>query len=236
MNIEASYEARDLDPAIFDEEVLGIIRGYDGFNITIPFKDKILQYLDLDRGAAEIGAVNCVFDGKGYNTDWIGFIRSLQGIELIPPVMVIGAGGAARAIVYGLYRMGIHDLHLMNRTQSKAEELSQSYSKRFGMKIYVHPFSALERMIKRAGTLINATSVGLKGEHFNVTPETFSDVRVLFDVIYTKTPLQRLAVRQGIKVVMNGRSMLYHQAVENLRIWGILKEDHFHRIFEEVTS
>lgn len=234
--IKATYEAEGIEPENFDDEIHRILRKYNAFNVTIPFKNKILPYLTLDRDAKEMGAVNCVFDGKGYNTDWKGFVNSFEDIQIPSPITVIGAGGAARAVIYGLYRMGIKKITLLNRTVKRAQEFSQDFAMRFGIVIDVYPLSSIKPVVRETKTLINATSVGMRGERFDIAEDDLAGIEVLYDVIYLKTPLQTFAAQCGIDIVINGLSMFYHQAIENLRIWSILDENLFQRVFKKVMA
>lgn len=234
--IKATYEAVEIYPEEFEEKIHQILEEYDGFNVTIPYKERVLGFVKPGKNAEVIQAVNCVFEGVGYNTDWKGFVDSLEGVELGEPVLVVGAGGASRAILYGLHRMGKNRVILLNRTFERALKLAK-YFERFGLSFEVRGLNELREVLPKALSFINTTSVGLKGERFSIFPEDLSHLEVVYDVVYGGTPLQKMAEKAGVRHVIDGRPMLYFQAVENLKIWGLFRsEELFMRVFEEVAS
>ena len=125
LGIDASFEKIHLMPNAFHSFMN--VNELDGFNVTIPYKQSVIPFLDeLDESAQTIGAVNCVHDGKGYNTDWIGFTTAMEqnGISLNgKDCIILGSGGAARAIAFGLVKFGAKSISIKNRTQSKADKL-----------------------------------------------------------------------------------------------------------------
>ena len=125
LELDASFEKIHVTPNSLDSFINS--NKLDGFNVTIPHKLSIIPFLKgLDEAAKTIGAVNCVHNGKGYNTDWIGFLKAmkLNGVDLNGKnCTILGAGGAARAIAYGLVQADVNSILISNRTQAKADQL-----------------------------------------------------------------------------------------------------------------
>ena len=198
------------------------LRGMDirGASVTIPFKSEIMEYLDdLDEEALRIGAVNTVVNDKGrltgYNTDWQGLIRSLKEQTEIKgkTVVILGAGGTARAALYGIIREGGHPV-IVNRTTGKARELAQDWGCQY---------ASLENIGKiEADILINTTPVGM----FPHTDEKPVEDGVLarfpwvVDVIYNplKTRLLQAAQKAGCRT-LPGLEMFVYQGAEQIRLW-----------------
>lgn len=220
--INGVYLAFEVKPEDLKKAVLGFKAiGVRGINVTIPHKEAIMEYLDeIDPVAQEIGAVNTVKfeEGKaiGYNTDWIGFLRALK--MLLPSiegkrVLLLGAGGTARAVIYALlYERA--ELFLWNRTKEKALELVKRFNDR------LTAVNRPEEVIEKVSVIVNTTSVGLKEED----PEIFdysliTKEHVVFDVIYRETKLIKRAKEVGAKY-MDGLPMLLWQGIESFRIWN----------------
>jgi len=125
LELDASFEQIHVTPNSLDSFINS--NKLDGFNVTIPHKLSIIPFLKgLDEAAKTIGAVNCVHNGKGYNTDWIGFLKAMElnGVDLNgKDCTIFGAGGAARAIAYGLVQADVNSILISNRTQTKADQL-----------------------------------------------------------------------------------------------------------------
>lgn len=218
-----------LKKAIDGMKVLGI----SGFNVTIPHKVEILQYLDeIDEEAKIIGAVNTVVleDGKykGYNTDGQGFYESL--VELVGPtvtnkkVLLIGAGGAARAIYTTLVRRGIKRVDIANRSKERAEKLVHYCRKDANTNLY-----SLEEAHLLTGNydiLINTTSVGMS-PHIDAVPLSLEYVKeqtVVADIIYTplKTKWLQEAEKKGA-IPLNGVPMFINQGALAFEKWTQIK-------------
>jgi len=203
-------------------DAFGLI-GVKGFNVTHPFKEKIIPLLnDLADEAATLQSVNTVKltakGWKGYSTDGSGFIRSLAAASVLlrgKKVCIIGAGGAARAVALSLLKEGISELNICNRTRSRAEKLA-------GL---LEPFSAdaivnVVDAVIPCDILINATSVGMETNATPVPKETLPGCGLVIDIIYhpSQTPLLKHAAEQAIPF-MNGLDMLLYQGVEAFEIW-----------------
>lgn len=215
-----------------------------GFNITIPFKNEVIRYIDeVSREAALVGAVNTVknINGKlyGYNTDVPGFIRSFKeesGMDLRGKrVALLGAGGAARAIAIGLAFEGVSRIFIINRTYEKAAEIAEIINSNLLPIAEYHSTTSVkaEKIIKEADIIINATSIGMYPDMDKTPldlPFKFLPRQVLYDVIYNpgRTKFLEEGEKQGIKVV-NGLGMLIYQGIEAYEIWMGVK------VLDEIT-
>ncbi len=233
MGIDATYQDIVLKPAQFDGEVDDYIASYDGLNVTVPFKEQILGHVAPVEDALKIHAVNCVFHGNGYNTDWLGFYNSLRSKSVRDPILLLGAGGVSRAILYALCKMGHKEIHLCNRTMEKALQVKEDFSQE--CEIIVESFENLKGVLKGMKTFINGTSIGMFGESFDLSIDDLSHLSLVYDVVYNYTPLQEMAKKVGI-VCVDGKAFWFHQAVENLRIWGIYEEKIFTDCFEQIVG
>lgn len=230
LNIPAVYLAYAVAPEQLPQAVAGMrAMGFIGFNVTIPHKVAIIDLLDeLDETALEIGAVNTVVqrDGKliGYNTDGIGYLRSLQeetNVDLTgKTVTLLGAGGAARAVATTLAKAGIAKLVIANRTVSKAEELAAMTSKwttteAIGME-------NIADTICHTQLLVNTTSLGMS-PNIDASPiatELLHSKLLVSDLIYRprETKLLQAASAVGAQT-HGGLGMLLHQAAVAVEHW-----------------
>ena len=215
---------RDLERAIRTLPALGFV----GVNITLPHKEAVLDIADLvtDR-ATMIGAANTLIfrkDGKIHadNTDGYGFIENLRAgapawLPRSGPAAVLGAGGAARAILYSLLDAGVPEILLANRTRVRAEKLASD----FGHRITVFDWVQAGNMIDEATLVVNTTSLGMIGKpEMRVPLDGLSPDMVVTDLVYTplKTRLLLEAESAGCTVV-DGLGMLLHQAVPGFERW-----------------
>jgi shikimate dehydrogenase len=198
------------------------LRGMDirGASVTIPFKTEIMDYLDdVDEEALRIGAVNTIVnnDGRltGHNTDWRGLIHSLKERMEIngKRVIILGAGGTARAALYGIVREGGRPV-VVNRTRGKGMTLAQDWG---------CPFCAFDELDKiEADVLINTTSVGMipHRDDSPVAGQILKRFSWVMDVIYNpvKTTLLKTAEEAGCRTI-SGVEMLVHQGAEQLALW-----------------
>jgi len=212
-----------------------------GVNITFPYKEKVIEFLDeVEESARRIGAVNTIVNNKGiltgYNTDVAGFKKSLQdnGKFVIEEkkAVVLGAGGAARAVTYSLLEEGIKEINIFNRTLVKAEKIKQDFSPLFpGSSINIFSFEQkdLKDKIKEANLLVNATSIGMASQ-LNNTPlpdeKLFHPDFLVYDLIYrpVKTLFLEQAERAGAKII-NGLPMLVYQGIESFYLWTGFKPE-----------
>jgi shikimate dehydrogenase len=202
--------------------------GFVGLNVTIPYKEKVLEIADLvsDR-ATLIGAANTLIfqaDGRIHadNTDGYGFIENLrqQAPDWQPgagPATVLGAGGAARAVISALLDAGVPEIRLSNRTRPRAETLRAD----FGNRVTVHDWVQAGNIIEDCATVVNTTSLGMSGKpELRVPLDAITEGMLVTDLVYTplETRLLREAREQGAQVV-DGLGMLLHQAVPGFERW-----------------
>ena len=230
LNMDCAYVAFDVNPndlksAIEGAESLNI----KGFNVTIPHKVDVMQYLDeLDEVARLIGAVNTIdFKNlKGYNTDGIGAVKAIEEVTSIKNknVVVAGAGGASRAISFYIAKYGAESLTILNRNEAKAESLASdvSYSGLIGEVAY-DSINAIGNYMEGADVLIDTTPLGM---HPNISDEPIvkadmmDEDLVVFDAVYNpnETVLIKEAIKANAKPVY-GIKMLLYQGAESFKIW-----------------
>lgn len=200
-----------------------------GANITAPHKINIKQYMDdLTEEAALTGAVNTIYkkNGRiiGHNTDGLGLLRSLRENNVHPTnkkIVILGAGGAARAIVFTLALTDPKEIVIRNRTATRAEKLVREAQKKTGATCNAGGLETIETALKDADVLINCTSVGMKGnEGTLVTSEMMHPTLTVVDVVYNplKTRLLKEAEMAGCTAI-TGIGMLVHQAAAGFEIW-----------------
>jgi shikimate dehydrogenase len=223
-----AIKPENLEPAIKALPALG----FAGCNLTIPHKEAAMAMMDhVDPVAKRIGAMNCVVvgpDGRlsGFNNDGYGYIEGIR--EEHPdwradtgPVVVIGAGGGARAVVSALCDAGAPEVRLINRTQERAERLAEEY----GAPVKAHPWQDREAALSGAAMLVNTTSLGMDGQPpLDLALDRLSRHALVSDIIYIpkETPLLLQARLRG-NPVSNGLGMLIHQARPAFKAWfGIL--------------
>ena len=202
--------------------------GFVGVNVTIPHKEKVMEIADLvsDR-ATLIGAANTIIfrkDGKIHadNTDGYGFIENLrQGAPgwdpQAGPAMVLGAGGAARAVIASLLEVGVPEIRISNRTRNRAEQLREEFGARIRVVEWVQAGNAMDD----AALVVNSTSLGMVGkQELRVPLDGLQLGTVVTDLVYTplETRLLRVARAQGCTCV-DGLGMLIHQAVPGFERW-----------------
>ena len=227
----------DLNKAIQGIKALNI----RGANITFPYKEKVIKFLDeVKESARRIRAVNTVVNNKGiltgYNTDVIGFKKSLQEDGKLAikekKAVILGAGGAARAVVYALLEEEIEEICIFNRTLEKAKKIKQDLSSFFPKShIRVFPLEKedLKDKIEKSHLLVNSTSIGMALRVDN-TPlpdeKLFHPNLLVYDLIYhpAKTLFLRQAERAGAKII-NGLPMLVYQGIESFYLWTGLKPE-----------
>jgi shikimate dehydrogenase len=202
--------------------------GFAGVNLTIPHKGAAVSLVDrLSPRAKRIGAVNTVVveaDGmlSGDNTDGFGFIAALSKSQAgwraeASPAVVLGAGGAARALVVALLDAGVPEVRLINRTPERARLLADE----LGGSVHAVDWAARAAALDGAALLVNATSLGMRGQPpLVLTLDALPPSALVTDVVYTPltTPLLALAQARGNPVV-DGLGMLLHQARPGFRAW-----------------
>lgn len=232
--VDGSYEAIDVDPADLAAFARRLRAGeFVGGNVTIPLKEPVFALCDsVDPLARTIGAVNTLVggDGKihGFNTDFMGFLGNLdQNVpgwtEGLEEAIVLGAGGASRAVLVALRERGIKTVHLLNRSVDKAVALARL----MGAGVRPAPLSAFGELAPRARLVANTTSVGMHGSRFDDLPlGRLPRGALVTDLVYVplQTPLLAEAQSLGLRTV-DGLGMLLHQAAPGFEAWfGIRPE------------
>lgn len=202
--------------------------GFRGANVTLPHKEVAFACMDrLDAAARRIGAVNTIIVGadgtlEGRNTDAFGFLENLrQGAPgwqaQAGPAVVLGAGGASRAVIVALLDAGVPRVRLLNRTPARAEQVAQE----IGGAIEVLGWESRGAALREAGLLVNTTTQGMAGQPpLDLALDALPAAAVVTDIVYTPlvTPLL-LDARQRGNVTVDGIGMLLHQARPGFEAW-----------------
>ena len=243
-NIDADYRTEERSPEEFSAFVRNLAaNGYVGANVTIPHKDAALALSEPDDRARAVGAANTLWLDNGRlrstNTDVEGFIEALDAAapawdERTESAVVLGAGGAGRAIVYGLIERGINTIHVVNRTLEKA----QHFRDRFGATVHPAHWSVLPRLLEGSKLLVNATSLGMQGQpELTIDLSPLAPDAVVSDIVYVplKTPLLIAAEQRGL-VTSNGLDMLLHQAVRGFELWFGVRPEVTTELFDMLSA
>ncbi|MBS20256.1 MAG: shikimate dehydrogenase [Chloroflexi bacterium] len=250
LNIELSYEAWPLQLEEIPNFMQNLrVKPILGLNVTIPYKEIVIKYLDdIHVDALSIGAVNTIVNSAGtlvgYNTDIIGFSRSLDDFIDIDTIgktaLILGAGGVARAALKTLILKGFGEIVIANRTEERAKkmaiEFSQNNVKINTIDIKDHDLASIS---KKSSLIVNCTSVGMRGSDQSFAYLEYSDIpkdSFVYDMIYNPsyTPLMQLADLAGAKF-SNGLSMLINQGVESFKLWTGQEPD-FDIMFESAQN
>jgi shikimate dehydrogenase len=231
VGIDARYELWDRAPIALPEAI-DEVRGdtFLGANVTIPHKERVVPLIDkLTEEAQATGAVNTLTrEGRrlvGHNTDVPGFVVALDqlvGRQKMPRAAVLlGAGGGARAVVYGLIRAGFQRIIVFNRHLHRGEALVKFFAKSAAhMELKAMPWhdSIIESELAKTKVLINATSIGLNADVSPVPAEVITGDLLVLDLIYNRTRLLRDAEAAGA-MAMDGETMLLHQGAAAVALW-----------------
>ncbi len=236
LNIDMVYLPFDVLSSGLKDAMKGVrALGINGFNVSIPHKEQIIKYLDgLSEEASLIGAVNTVVNDHGtmtgFNTDYNGIVDSLNPHKDIfsgGEVALFGAGGAARAVILALIRnYRPKKIHLVNRTEQRAETLREHFRNLMGYDgIRVHEYFPpnLKNILLNSALIINTTPVGmhpLEEDSMIETADFISSGSVVFDMVYnpTETKLLKNAAEAGAHTVA-GLLMLISQAAKSFELW-----------------
>ena len=227
--LDGAYEMEAVRPEEIEDFLHSLGQwGYKGANVTLPHKEAALAAADRpDEAATAIGAANTLWlDAKGLlhasNTDAYGFMTHLAAEapdwnKDSRPVMVLGAGGAARAILRGLLEAGASKILLANRTEDRARALAQG----FGSRVSVVPWEDRNRALAGSGLLVNATSLGMTGKPpLDLDLSALPKDATVADIVYSplETPLLAAAKARGNRIV-DGLGTLLHQAAPGFERW-----------------
>jgi len=226
--VAGQYDRAAVPPGTFVQFAATIgENGLVGANVTVPHKEAAFAVCDkLTANAADLGAVNTLWRENGAlcgdNTDIAGFLLNLD--EQAPDwrrdaaaAVVIGAGGAARAVISGLLARGVEKIAVVNRTLERAERLAAH----FGRMTSAHAPKALPRLLERAGLLINSSSLGMAGQPaLDIDLSPLRSEAIVVDLVYVplETPLLAAARSRGLRAV-EGLGMLLHQAAPGFERW-----------------
>jgi len=233
-NIDGSYEAIDIPPYQLEAFFRRLRRGeFAGGNVTIPHKEAVFALCDsVDPLARTIGAVNTLVVDKGHvfgtNTDYLGFLGNLDAAlpdwsKGLDHAVVLGAGGAARAVLVALRSRNVGTIHILNRTRATADALAAEIEGPF----VAAGLEAFADLAPRAGLVVNTTSIGMHGTRFDtVDLSLLPKSAVVTDIVYSPlvTPLLADARALGLRTV-DGLGMLLHQAAPGFAAWFGIKPD-----------
>lgn len=233
--LSGAYVLLGVEPQRLSTALRGLgALGFKGCNLTIPHKVEALQWVDvIDANAQRVGAINTVVvqpDGAlhGFNNDGFGYIESLR--EAQPgwradagPVVVLGAGGAARAVVLALAEQGAKEIRLLNRTPERAQQLAAE----FGAPIRAYAWEDRHHALESAALLVNTTNQGMQGyPALDLQLDALPTSALVSDIVYVplETPLLAAARARGNPTV-NGLGMLIHQARPAFAAWfGVMPQ------------
>ena len=232
LNLDSSYIGYRIPKGELEGGIEGLKKiKINGFNITIPHKIEMMKYLDkMDESCSIIGAVNTVVNNegvlKGYNTDMDGFLEPLKKRNITiqnSKVLLLGAGGAARAIVAGIAKEKAANIDIVNRTIEKANNLSE-FARKLGLSAKVKKIESIDTTIEDYDIIINATSIGLKDEPSPISFEGINEKTVVYDIVYT--PMNTDFIKKAkLKnaIIIYGYEMLLGQATRAFEIWHEMK-------------
>jgi shikimate dehydrogenase len=232
LNLDHSYIAYRIPKGELEEGIESLKKiKIAGFNVTIPHKVDMMKFLDtMDESCSVIGAVNTVSNEngilKGYNTDMDGFLDPIKKRRLQIngcKVLLLGAGGAARAIVAGLAKEHVKSITIANRTTNNAKTLSE-FSQKIGLEAEFIKTDMVGDNVRNYDIVVNATSIGLKNELSPISFEHIKENTIVYDIVYMpmNTDFIKKAKRKGA-IVIYGYEMLLGQASRAFEIWHDMK-------------
>ena len=228
LDLENSYIAYRIPKGELKEGIESLKKiKITGFNVTIPHKVEMMKYLDkMDESCSLIGAVNTVTNNegvlKGYNTDMDGFLDPFKKKEIKiqdTEILLLGAGGAARAIVAGVAKENAKHITIANRTLENANNLAQ-FANKIGLNADSITIEKVGNNLQNYDIIVNATSIGLKNEPSPISFESIKPETIVYDVVYMpmNTDFLKKAKEKGDKIIY-GYEMLLGQAVRAFEIW-----------------
>ena len=231
LNLDSSYIGYRIPKGELEGGVEGLKKiKISGFNVTIPHKVEMMKYLDkMDESCSIIGAVNTVVNNegvlKGYNTDMDGFLEPLKKRNISiqdKKILLIGAGGAARAIIAGMSKEKAERVDIANRTTKNAEKLSE-FATRIELSTNVKKIEEIKNL-QNYDIIINSTSLGLKNELSPISFEQINQDSVIYDIVYSpmNTDFIKKAKDKKLEVIY-GYEMLLGQATRAFEIWHGMK-------------
>jgi shikimate dehydrogenase len=226
--IDGSYEPIDVEPAALPALFARLRAGeFVGGNVTIPLKEAVFALCDsVDPLAKTIGAVNTLVATDatvhGFNTDFMGFLGNLDQnapgwSDGLQEAIVLGAGGAARAVLVALRHRGIGTIHVLNRTSEKARALAAE----LGSPFHAGSLADFSSLAPTAGLLVNTTSIGMHGTRFErLDLDRLPKSAIVTDIVYAPLETALLADSRALGLrAVDGLGMLLHQAVPGFEAW-----------------
>ena len=228
LELDCTYIAYRIPKDELEEGVESLKKiNISGFNVTIPHKIEMMKYLDkVDEGCSIIGATNTVTfsDGilKGYNTDMDGFLDPIKKRNITiknSKVLLLGAGGASRAIVAAFAKENAKEITIANRTLDKAKDLVE-FAKKVGISANAVKLEDAEQFVSTHEFIVNSTSIGLKNESSPIPTDSISEKSIVYDIVYMpmNTDLIKKAKEKDATVIY-GYEMLLGQACRAFEIW-----------------
>jgi shikimate dehydrogenase len=225
--VAGEYRREAVPPGQFADFLTNLsARGYVGANVTVPHKEAALALSQPDDRARAVGAANTLwFDGGtlcSTNTDVEGFLDNLDAIAPgwdadLRKAVVLGAGGAARAVIYGLVLRGVAEIVVVNRTPDRADSLR----KQFGDRMHAVRWDERDALLVDAGLLVNATTLGMEHQpRLRLEIGRLPGHAIVADLVYAplRTSLMTAAQARGLRTA-DGLGMLLHQAVRGFALW-----------------
>ncbi len=229
-SVDLNYEILEIKPEEFIQKQKEILNQYDGLNITAPYKEKILEIADKKTSDVEfLRAANVIAKTQegllAANTDVFGFEQTIieKAIPASWSVMILGSGGAARAVLLALVRQGFQKIGIVSRNHEKFLEIKKSFKEEFGFQHIQHLSSQEDQTNFSAQIVINCTSVGM-GNFFSREDLRIFDLhfvpQIAYDLIYfpPDTIFMEMMREQGSQAI-NGLEMLIYQAIQTFEIW-----------------
>lgn len=246
LNLDYAYipfqiKERELKPFVDSMR----IKGFDGMNVTIPYKESIIPLIDeVDEIAIKIGAVNTTYfsNGKirGFNTDFYGFYKSIEEFkDRIRKSLILGGGGAGRTVLYTLHHLKCEKIFLMERNPSKREKIRKDFEFIHDLELVDWDEELFSKITEKVEFVVNATPIGMEGfqnfNHFDI--DISLKGKIFMDLIYNPslTPFLSKAHFLGAKI-KNGLEMLLFQAMKSFEIWtGIkTKKEDWKKIYKSI--
>ena len=224
INIEAIYSTRNIQELNFNHGIKSILKDIeinkiDGINITNPYKTNIISsMISLSDDAKKINAINCIYKKEnkliGENTDWQGFVKSLNhnNIDLQNhDIIIIGAGGVSRSIIYSFQKQGIKNFQIYNRTNINNFKINEQAYSTLG-------FKEFEKNIYPNSLIINCTSLDVIESLDVLSEKILENVEVFYDLNYHRTEFHSILENKDIHVI-GGLDMLIYQAIKSIELW-----------------
>jgi|GEM_PF-4077443 len=229
LELPYEFEAWDISPEDLSDFMANLAPEVEGFSVSMPHKEAIIPLLDeIDDAGRAVGAISCVYkrDGKyiGTNLDYMGVKGSLESSKWAEEqgqenpfegqkVIVLGAGGAAKAAIYGLLQLQAEPV-VFNRTLEKAQEIGTQFG------VEAHSLDNLSTHHNNAQIIVNCTCLGLKNDMKIVPDDVFKNVELTLDAVYSSEPtiFQKQAIHAGAEN-LTGLEWLLHQGYEAFRLW-----------------